>query len=94
MRYMGDFTQLFAFPGQPLPPQVKAELLLKMPTLTDAQAEDLTDLADATSYGARTTRWRYGIGAAVGIGLGLLVAKLARKAEHRLRLHRMSGRSG
>lgn len=77
MRYdnrMGDVApNLFGggfFPNE----GAKAQALAMAPQMTDGQAGDLLEVVDATNLGSRTKWMRYGLGAAVGIVVGAVVA--------------------
>jgi hypothetical protein len=66
--------------GAPLDPQTKAVLLALAPQMPDSNAADLQDILDATPYG-KNQRWmRYGIGAAAGLVVGVVIAKAVRGA--------------
>ena len=62
--------------GGPLDPLVKAQLLALAPQIPDNQAQDLLDFVDATNVGHKAKLMRYGIGAAGGVFVGLVLAKV------------------
>lgn len=84
MRYMGAMgdnppLQIPGLPpsgGAPLDPALKAQLLAAAPNIPQAQAQDLFDVADATTVGQSTKWMRIGLGAAGGLVLGLVAGKL------------------
>lgn len=62
-----------------LDPSTKAALLQLAPSMPDANARDLADIVDKTGFGSRQRLIRYGLGAAGGFVLGVVVAKTVRK---------------
>lgn len=80
---LGDATGLdpadLAFTaGTSMDPNVKAQLMAYAPQMPDDRAADLLDVVDATHYGGRAKLIRFGIGAAIGAVVGLLVARRKR----------------
>jgi ElaB/YqjD/DUF883 family membrane-anchored ribosome-binding protein len=72
MRYMGG-----VIPS--LDPTTKQMMLTEAKGLPDAQAADLCDICDATSYGEKQKLTRIGIGAGVGLVLGVALMLAFRK---------------
>lgn len=66
-------------PGAPMDPTLKAQMIAQAPNLPDAQAQDLFDVADATTVGQREKWMRIGLGAAGGILLGVVGAVLIKR---------------
>jgi hypothetical protein len=56
----------------------RAELMLLAPQLTERQASDVVEFADATGVGMRRGWIRLGIGAAAGIVAALVVGYVVR----------------
>lgn len=81
MRYMGDVASevLFQVNGAALDPNVKATLLGQASVMPDPRARDLLDLSDATPYGARMKYIRFGLGAAVGVLVGVALGRAKKK---------------
>lgn len=89
MRYMGTMGQTPPLPIPNIPnlfpggggaaapfvidPNAKAQLMAQASTLPDGYASELCDVCEATPYAKRWTMIRYGIGAALGLGLGYVV---------------------
>lgn len=66
-------------PGASMDPTLKAQMIAQAPNLPDNQAQDLFDVADATTVGQREKWMRLGIGAAGGILLGVVGAVLIKR---------------
>jgi hypothetical protein len=81
---MGNLPILPAFQGgSPLDAVTKAQLIAAAPTLTEAQGRDLADISDATSFGDRLRKERYGTGAALGVVAGLALGVLLGRRKRR-----------
>ncbi len=66
MRYMGDLST------GTLDETTKRQLLALAGNMTDGQASDLAEVVDATSFGQRQRWTRMGIGAALGVVVGVI----------------------
>ncbi len=88
MRFMGENTSPFPFPlPSALPgftkmdPAVKAAMLVQAATAPDYIAEDLADIADATPYGKQQRYVRMGLGAALGLVVGVVACRVLKKKK-------------
>jgi len=61
-----------------LDPTVKATLIAQGSNLSDGDASTLLEVVDQSQYGSKQRWMRMGIGAAIGLGVGFLLAKAKR----------------